>query len=95
MAFASGANIVLTPHILRPGPCHVDERALLRTGSFNAGFLAVRATDETRGFLGWWCEQTKTGCTHDRTEGTYGDQKWLDLAPSVLRRRHDPEASGI
>ena len=40
-ALAQGANLVLTPHILRPAPDQHRERALLRSGSFNAGFLAV------------------------------------------------------
>src|SRR5207302_3667272 len=39
-ALARGANLVLTPHILQPGLDQDRERALLRSGSFNAGFPA-------------------------------------------------------
>jgi hypothetical protein len=82
-ALAHGANLVLTPHILQPAPDQRRERALLRSGSFNAGFLAVAPSAPARGFVAWWCERVKTGCTNDHPEGTYGDQKWLELAPSI------------
>lgn len=80
---AHGASIVLTPHVLHSGRDQERERALLRSGSFNAGFLAVAPTEPARTFIAWWCERARTGCTHDPLEGTYGDQKWLELAPSL------------
>ena len=82
-ALAQGANLVLTPHILRPGPDDGRERALLRAGSFNAGFVAVAPRAQARAFIAWWCEKVKTGCTNEHPQGMYGDQKWLDLAPSI------------
>ncbi len=82
-ALARGANLVLTPHILRPGPDQEREKALLRSGSFNAGFFAVAPTPAARAFIAWWCDRLRTGGTHDPLEGTYGDQKWLELAPSL------------
>jgi hypothetical protein len=82
-ALAHGANLVLTPHILRPGLDQDRERELLRSGSFNAGFLAVAPSAQARAFVDWWCDRVRTGCTHDRLEGTHGDQKWLELAPSI------------
>jgi hypothetical protein len=82
-ALAHGANLVLTPHILQRGRDQDRERALLRSGSFNAGFLAVAPSVAARAFVAWWCERVRTGSTHDPLEGTYGDQKWLDLAPSI------------
>src|SRR5713101_6195684 len=82
-ALAHGANLVLTPHILQPGLDQGRERALLRSGSFNAGFLAIAPSAQARSFVDWWCERVRTGCTHDPLEGTYGDQKWLELAPSI------------
>lgn len=82
-ALAQGANLVLTPHILQPSLDQGRERALLRSGSFNAGFLAVAPSAPARAFVSWWCERVRTGCTLDPLEGTYGDQKWLELAPSI------------
>ena len=82
-ALAQGANLVLTPHILRPAPDQHRERAQLRSGSFNAGFLAVAPSAPARAFVAWWCDRVRTGCTNDHPEGMYGDQKWLELAPSI------------
>jgi hypothetical protein len=82
-ALADGANLVLTPHIVRPGPDQNRERALLRSGSFNAGFLAAAPSAPARGFVAWWCDRVRTGCINDHPEGPYGDQKWLELAPSI------------
>lgn len=82
-ALSRGANLVLTPHILMPGPDEAREKAFLRTGSFNAGFFAIAPTPAARAFVAWWGERVRTGGTHDPLEGTYGDQKWLELAPSI------------
>ena len=82
-ALADGANLVLTPHILRPGPDQDRDRALLRSGSFNAGFLAAAPSAPARAFVAWWCDRVRTGCITDHPEGMYGDQKWLELAPSI------------
>jgi hypothetical protein len=83
-ALARGANLVLTPHILQPGLDQDREKALLRSGSFNAGFLAIAPSPPARAFVAWWSDRVRTGCTHDPLEGTYGDQKWLELAPAIL-----------
>ena len=82
-ALARGANLVLTPHILEPAPDQDRERAFLRSGSFNAGFLAVAPSAPARAFVAWWCDRVRTGCTNDHPQGMYGDQKWLELAPSI------------
>jgi hypothetical protein len=82
-ALAQGASLVLTPHILQPAADQDRERALLRSGSFNAGFLAVAPSAPARAFIGWWCDRVRTGCTNDHPQGMYGDQKWLELAPSI------------
>ena len=77
---AQGANLVLTPHILHPAPDQDSEEDLLRSGSFNGGFLGVAPSPEGRGFVAWWSERLRTGCTIDFT---CGDQRWLDLVPSI------------
>lgn len=82
-ALNQGASLVLTPHILRRGRDQEHEKFLLQAGSFNAGFVAVAPSEAAQAFLAWWCERVRTGCTHDPLDGTYGDQKWLELAPSI------------
>jgi hypothetical protein len=78
---ARGANLLLSAHILRPAPDQASEEALLRSGTFNGGFLAVAPTAEGRAFVAWWRDRLRTGCT---LEATCGDQRWLDLAPAMF-----------
>lgn len=82
-ALAHGANLVLTPHILRPAPDQASEMALLGSGSLNAGFLAVAPTAAARAFVAWWCERVRTGRAGDRPGYLHPDQKWLELAQSI------------
>jgi hypothetical protein len=77
---AHGANLVMTPHILHPAPDQESEEDLLRSGSFNGGFLGVAPSLEGRAFIAWWGGRLQTGCTIDFT---CGDQRWLDLVPSI------------
>jgi hypothetical protein len=85
-ALGDGATAVLTPHILRSatGRHYIDDRALLRSGTINSGFFGVSATDEARALLSWWKERALADCTLDDAHGTYYEQKWLDLAPSLF-----------
>jgi hypothetical protein len=82
-ALAHGANLVLTPHILQPAPDQDSEMALLRSGSLNAGFLAVAPSAAARAFVAWWCDRVRAGCSGDPPGDNHRDQKWLELAPSI------------
>ena len=56
-------EILLTPHYLHlyPDDGHApNDLTLLRGGVFNAGFLGVRTTRNTRDFLSWWKEMILT-----------------------------------
>jgi hypothetical protein len=85
-AIATGANLVLTPHVTVPPrqTDHVTDNSLLKSGACNAGFLAVSTRPQAEQFLSWWATKTQADAGHDPERGTYGDQKWLDLAPSLL-----------
>lgn len=80
------ASIVLTPHLLRG----VDsdrlavERQLLRTGSYNLGFIAVRRDAVAESFLSWWSERLAKHCLVDLAAGLFVDQKWVDLVPGLF-----------
>jgi hypothetical protein len=58
---------------------------ILRAGSFNAGFVAVSESPEARSFLEWWASRTAHWGFVAPERGYQGDQKWLDLAPSLFR----------
>lgn len=77
------AAVVVTPHAQRPAldgrrPSDID---FLRNGTFNLGFIGVRAGDDTNAFLDWWEERCLNYGFNDIGFGTFVDQKWIDLAP--------------
>lgn len=81
-----GALMVLTPHLTGPlddrhRPTEVD---ILRSGSFNLGFLALSWKRQTTDFLDWWGERLADRCVVDPDNGLFVDQKWIDLAPGMF-----------
>jgi hypothetical protein len=81
-------SIVLTPHVLHPvADGGQTERIFLSGGSFNLGFIAIGAGEETNRFLDWWEERCLGLAFDEQRTGLFVDQKWLNLAtcffPSV------------
>lgn len=76
----------VTPHILAPATptAPISERLFMFFGTFNLGYFAVRASDQTLAFLQWWkvfCEEF--GANAPRA-GLFVDQKPVDLLPSFV-----------
>lgn len=83
-----GADLVLTPHLLRPlwsagRPTDLD---ILRSGAFNFGFCAMRSAPETQALCAWWAERCRFDCRVDPDAGVFTDQRWMDLAPGFVSR---------
>jgi hypothetical protein len=81
------ANILLTPHYLKPYPDDgfaPNDLTLLRSGVFNAGFIGVKSGAESERFLRWWQNRTLRFGRNDPDNGMCGDQKWLDLVPVLF-----------
>ncbi len=82
------ANLVLTPHQIRPESTIqriVDnEIGSLKWGIFNLGFLGVRNTQVGREFAAWWAERLRHFCFDRLEAGLFTDQKWLNHAPSFF-----------
>ena len=83
---AAGAELVLTPHLLRPitdalNPTELDIR---RAGTYNLGFCALRNGSHTQALLDWWQGKLRRDCiiAHDR--GIFVDQSWMDLVPGLF-----------
>jgi glycosyltransferase involved in cell wall biosynthesis len=87
-AFSEGEEAVLTPHITAPieDDKYPGDLDLLRSGSYNLGFLALRNTVATRRFVAWWGEHLRTGAVFDLARGLFTDQKWCELLPSLVER---------
>ncbi len=80
-------SIVLTPHLLRPLPnngVRPYESLYSHSGTFNAGFFAVRDTAIGRSFTNWWKAMLRKHCIVDLPGGMYVDQRWLCLVPGLF-----------
>ena len=93
LARLDSSSIVVTPHSLTPvldgeSPSDLD---FLRFGTFNLGFIGVRAGEEARAFLAWWGSRCLLHGFYEPQMGLAVDQGWMDLAPcyfpglSILR----------
>lgn len=79
-------SIVLTPHLTAPidddrRPGDLD---ILRSGSYNLGFIGLRRNEETMRFLRWWQEKLFDHCVVDLAKGLFVDQRWIDLVPGMF-----------
>lgn len=75
--------VVLTPHYLKPQPDTEGESdlAMMRFGSFNLGFFAVRQGEQATYFLNWWHRRCVDFCFMESQFGLSTDQKWVSIAP--------------
>lgn len=77
---------VFTPHALSPynGAGRPSDRDLLRFGSCNLGFFAVRRSESAQAMLRWWHARCHLDCFYEPQLGLGVDQKWIDLAFSFF-----------
>jgi len=80
------SSIILTPHLTSPltdehRPTDLD---ILRSGSYNLGFLGVQRCAETTRFLRWWKARLFDQCVVDLSKGLFVDQRWIDLVPGMF-----------
>ena len=67
-AALESANIVLIPHLHQPIPLdgrRPSEQAILVTGAYNLGFIALKKSGEVDAFLHWWQERLQHLCRID------------------------------
>ena len=87
LARLDGAEILLTPHLtdcLGDDGKHPSELAILQSGTYNLGFIALRRTETTRRFVAWWQSKLLRDCVVDIPRGLFTDQKWIDLVPGMF-----------
>ncbi len=86
LARLDAAQIVLTPHLTGPlgdDGKHPSELAILQSGSYNLGFIALARSENTRRFVAWWQAKLLRDCVVDIPRGLFTDQKWIDLVPGM------------
>ena len=82
------AQAVLTPHLTAPllDDRHPSDLAILQSGTYNLGFLALRCDADTDRLVQWWQQKLLRDCVVDIPRGLFTDQKWMDLVPGFLPR---------
>lgn len=82
------ADVLLTPHLTEPldDGCRPDEQDILRAGTYNLGFLALKRSQPAADLLEWWRRRLEHLCIADPEQGLYVDQRWMDLAPGLFPR---------
>lgn len=81
------ASIVLVPHITTPLPedDHLPQDiTILRAGAYNGGVIGVSDCSETYAFLDWWQQRVFRLGSSQQLLGYGGDQRWLDIVPSLF-----------
>lgn len=83
-------DILLTPHLLEAEEDDLavrdNEMSALRTGTYNLGFVAVRASGDGLRFAKWWNDRLLAYCHDDIPGGLFVDQRWCDLVPALFDR---------
>jgi len=79
-------SIVLTPHLTNPiiDDKYPSEMDILRSGSYNLGFIALSHNKTSLKFLDWWIPHLMEHGFSDIEKGLFTDQKWIDLVPSIF-----------
>ncbi len=87
LARLDDAAILLTPHLTAPLPDDglvPSELDILQAGTYNLGFLALRAGTSARALLHWWEARLVDRCQMAVERGMRVDQKWIDLVPGFF-----------
>jgi len=82
--------ILLTPHYTTPEPNEYQNSdiSMMRFGSVNLGFFAVRKSTESLSFLRWLDNRCQRFCFFETQFGLSTDQKWVSIAPCLFRGIH-------
>ena len=86
LSFLDTNEVLLTPHLtdlLDDGklPTELD---ILRSGTYNLGYIGLRQTQNTQKLVKWWQSKLYEHCVVDLEKGLFVDQKWMDLVPGMF-----------
>lgn len=82
--------IVLTPHYTTPHSNDLPDSdiGMMRFGSFNLGFYAVKNSEQGIYFLNWWSDRCLRFGFFETQFGLSTDQKWVSIAPCFFEDLH-------
>ena len=87
--YLDSSDILLTPHLLEPIPNdgrRQTEHDILKSGTFNLGFIGLRNGIEADRLLRWWSDKLYHHCIVSIEQNLFVDQRWMDFAPSLFNR---------
>jgi hypothetical protein len=91
-------NAIVTPHRIyappRDGKVMCLEQFAL-CGNYNAGFLGLRNTPETRGFVDWWMRESIDNPECNMSGGRFAEQGWLRFIADYLDKVHVCRDQGV
>ena len=75
-------DLLLTSHFNTPELSDVEnpDLGMMRFGSFNLGFFAVKNSINGKAFLNWWNDKCLDQCFFETQFGISTDQKWVSIA---------------
>ncbi len=85
--YLESSDILLTPHLLEPIPNdgrRQTEHDILKSGTFNLGFIGLRNGIESERLLRWWSDKLYHHCIVSIEQNLFVDQRWMDFAPSLF-----------
>jgi glycosyltransferase involved in cell wall biosynthesis len=91
------ANILLTPHLLSPLPndgLTQTDHDILKSGTYNLGFLGLRNSVPAERLLQWWSGKLYHHCMVALENNLFVDQRWMDMTPALfdgVKIVRDPE----
>jgi hypothetical protein len=88
------SNIILTPQLLFANKHH-NEKLILNSGIYHAGFIGLKKSDETLKFLKWWGKNTSTKGFKDLCKGLNTDQLWLEHVPAMYEGVYILKEAGV
>jgi hypothetical protein len=83
-------EIVITPHFTTPINDNYlpSENNILNTGIYNLGFIALKKSEETTGFVNWWANRLTTKSYVNLAKGMFTDQLWINFVPLFFENVH-------
>lgn len=79
-------GVVLTPHLtgFLDDDHNPNELAILRSGTYNLGFIGLSRYSELERLLHWWQGKLTKHCVIALDKGLFVDQRWVDLVPAIF-----------
>ncbi len=91
-------DFIITPHCLTPISLDNEspqERAFMKYGIYNLGFIALRKSAQSVAYIDWLKERLASLCYSEVNLGIYVDQSWVGFLPVFYDGVHISKHPGM